>query len=350
MDTNLGKIFLYDDDPRRFDADYFYNKGSFAQITDGLNAELQKRGLLGDEKTATNIGFASGLKLEFGFRDKHRHLVHVWETSVLPDLFLEWRAHTTTTVFGLSKQIADLWDSYGFCTDIVDIGVDPDFWHPLPEIPKFEKFTFLSVTSCNFRSGIPELLTAFNQAFAGCRDVRLIIKNTDERARKLPDIIQTMRGKGLDIIYDCRRVDAIELRNLMAQSHALVYAPIQTSGGIPITEAGALGLPVLTCDYCPTNIYPTCAKIQCQDKPISEIKKFVVEDCGLPYTFPEGMIDETQALMHIPDITDFATQLDSIKRNYDQIQQQAIEVRKEILRKWTWSHSCDQLLEGLGYI
>ncbi len=342
------KVFLYDDDPRRFGADYFYNKGSFAQITDGINAELKKRGLLGNEETATDVGFASGLKLEFGFKKQNPFLVHVFETCVLPDIFVEWRKHTTTHVFGLSKQIADVWDSYGFYTDIVDIGVDPEFWKPMPEVPKFDKFTFLSVTSCNFRSGIPELLMSFEQAFAGNRDVRLIIKNTDERAVKLPAIIQSMRNKGLDVIYDCRRVNAMELRHLMAQSHILIYGPINTSGGIPILEAGAMGLPVVTCSYCPTNFYPTCAKVACQDKPISEIKKFVVEDFGLPYTFPEGMIDETKALMHIPDITDFATILYSTKKHYDQVKQKVVQVRQEIIKNWTWSHSCDQLLEGLG--
>lgn len=348
------RIHCYDDDPRLaiegLEA-YSRNSGSFAVITNNLNKELEKRNLFSSTRDADIVGFASGLKWDFGFESKQRFLINVWETNVLPEYLLQTRKRLELgnyKVFGLSEQISKVWREHGFPTETVDIGCDTDFWAPQP-IPQFDKFTILSTVSCNFRSGITHLLHAFFQAHVnGGGNIKLIIKNTDERATKLPDIIKKFVGLGLDIEYICKRMDVYEVRELMARCHLMSYPVINTSAGLPILEAGAMELPIMVNDFCPVNLYPVCETVKCEPAPISEIKEFLVQQAGLPYTFPSGWIDETKALMYWPNVEDFGTKILKVKKEYDIYKKKAKDCRQEIINRWTWKHSCDQLIKNLN--
>ena len=346
------KIFLYDDDPRRFsDSTFSINKGSFSVIVDNLNQELDKLGLLGDAKTADWIGFATGIKLDFGFPEKRKFLIHVWESDQLPHGFANWRRQSTTKVLGLSKQVQNLWVKYKFNdTPIVDIGVDIDFFQPQPNIPRNEKFTFLSVTSCNWRSGINHTLIAFEKfAFDKKDKVKLIIKNTDERAYKLPWLCDQFRQEGYDVEYTCKRLNIDEIRDLYSKSHVLLYNPIMTSAGLPIPEVAAMKLPCIVGDFCPTNIYPHSEAIKCALKPIIAVKNDLCNKLGLPYTFPEGWIDEFHAHVYWLDNDDFVIKMDKIYNNYGFYLKKAEENRKIVEERWTWKESCNQLLKALNY-
>lgn len=355
------KIHFYDDDPRLLQEGlekYSQNCGSFAQISNGINKELKKLDLYSEADKADIVGFASGLKLDFGFHHKRRFCIGVWETNEIPMYLLNTRANLERTsdgenykqiyqYFGLSKQVANIWEGYGFRTPIVDIGCDTDFWCP-QDIKKNDKFTILSTTSCNFRSGIQHTIQVFINLWNKDKDIKLIIKNTDERAAKLPYFVKRLRDKGMDIEYICQRQTLVEIRELMAKSHVLVYNPINTSAGLPILEASAMELPVIVGDYCPTNCYPSCETIKCYPLPISDIKEVVVDYWGLPFTFPQGWINESKAMMNWLDGKDFYEKLLKIKYNYDIYINRAKECRQEVTEKWTWANSTQQLLRNLN--
>lgn len=347
-------IFLYDDDPRlKLEGleQYSKNSGSFAVITNNLNKELAKLGLLGSEEASDWIGFASGLKWGFGFGDRKRFLINVWESNILPELLLRMRPnfeHNNYKVFGLSKQISDVWQSYGYETPIVDIGCDTEFWKPQP-VKKFAKFTILSTTAANFRSGIPHLITAYKAIWAsGIRDIKLVIKNTDERAYRLPNIIKDMQDVGMDVSYLCERENIEQIRELMASCHLLCYNVLGTSAGLPILEAASMELPCLVTDASPTNIYPSCGKIKCTEKSIAEYKSFLCDTWGLPYNFAGLGVDEEKAMLNWLDISDFTEKILDAYHNYDKYIEKAKECRKQVLERWTWSHSCNQLLNNLS--
>lgn len=345
------KIFPVDDDVRlKTDPNYRINCGSFAQITFGIGEELKKLQMLGTETDTDAAFFASGLKWDFGFEDKKRAIINVWESNILPDMLIEYRRRLESKnykVFGLSEQISQVWRDYGFPTKTVDIGCNPDFWRPSPRQTRLAKFTILSTTSCNFRSGINQTIDAFCWACQTDSNMRLIIKNTDERATKLPTIIQGLKDKGYDIEYICKRQDIYQVKELMSQSHVLAYQPLTTSAGLPILEAAAMELPCIVGDYSPTNLYPSVEKIKWKHRPIAEVKQELCSDWGLPYTFAGVGIDENKAMVHWLDVEDFTTKILTIKNNYSNILLKAKECRKQVLERWTWAHSTQQLIEGL---
>jgi glycosyltransferase involved in cell wall biosynthesis len=341
-------IHCFDDDSRKNDADYFYNKGSFAQITDNLNLELKKLRLFASENEADTIGFASGIKVDFGFQDRKRFLIHVFETTVLPDWLRKWRQDTNTQVFGLSQQVADLWEKYNFKTPIVDIGVDTEYWKPDENIKKFDKFTILSTTALNFRSGINYTIDAFCTLWQHDKDIRLIVKNTDERASRVLKIIEALKSKGMDIEYICERMDSHKVKELMQKSHLLAYNPT-TSAGLPVLEAASLQLPCIVANCSPTSIYPTVAQVECDLVDIKSQKETLLNWWGLPYTFAGLGLDESKAQIYKLDVLDFAKKVLHIKRNYDIYKDRAKDCRQQVLNRWTWTHSCQQLLKNLNY-
>jgi glycosyltransferase involved in cell wall biosynthesis len=179
--------------------------------------------------------------------------------------------------------------------------------------------------------------------------MRLLIKNTDERATFLPEIVKQLRAQGLDIDYILDRTTNIELRELMAKCHVLAYNPIHTSAGLPILEAAAMELPTIVGDYSPTNIYPSVEKIKCMQVPIAQVKEGLCRGWGLPYTFAGLGVDEKNSLMNWMDVDDYANKLLTIKNNYDNIYiNKGKECRQQVLNGWTWAHSCRQLLNNLN--
>lgn len=345
-------IHLFDDDPRKYDADYFFCKGSFAQITDNLNIELKKRNLYASHDQADIIGFSSGIKLDFGFSHKRRFIIGVWESNQIPRYLINERARLEAQgnyqYFGLSQQVQDAWSPfYDTKTSIVNIGADTDFWRP-QNIKKFDKFTILSLTSCNFRCGCQHLLQAYMSLWQENKDIQLIIKNTDERAKKLPIFIKRMQERGMNVHYICERMDARKIRELIAQCHVVSYSLNMTSGGLIVPECSAMEIPVIVGDYCPTNIYPSCEKVLVSKMSLAQFKEVVVNYWGFPYTFPEGWMDEEKAFMYWLDGNDFAQKLLKIKNDYDSYIDKAKMCRQEVIKNWTWSASCDQLLKALN--
>lgn len=352
MEIPKVKIFPVDDDQRLItDPNYRNNCGSFAQITFGIGDELAKLEKLGTADDCDLAFFASGIKWDFGFENKRRAIINVWESNVLPEILVSFRHRLESSnykVFGLSEQISQVWRDYGFPTETVDIGCNPEFWKPMPEIKKFSKFTILSTTSCNFRSGINFTINAFFRAWDKDKDIKLIIKNTDERATDLPNVVKKLREYGCDIEYICERQTNTQMRELMASCHVLAYNPIHTSAGLPIIEAAAMELPCIVGDYSPTNLYPSVEKIKWEYKTIAQVKEVLIDMWHLPYTFAGLGINENKALVHWLDPEDFANKLLTIKYNYDNIYiNKAAECRKQVLERWTWKHSCQQLLNNI---
>lgn len=359
-------IHLFEDDARaKTDPTFPVNCGSFSKIHLNLNKELKKLGFYSEEGIAEWHGFSTGLGLDFGNTKWNRFAISVWETSVLPDRFINFRAFYCREgdfkyrFFGLSKQVSDLWKSYGFTnTPIINIGVDADFWNPnldkgvgLPPVLenafKTDKFKILSVTALNFRSGINSLLEAFGKLDKN--KYRLIIKNTEDRAYKIPHIIEDMRGNGYDIHYCCERLNDHQIKRCYNLSNLLCYNVLNTSGSLPLLEAAACGLPSLAGDFCPTNIYPSTDVVRVMSSTIAECKQELTEMWGLPYTFPEGFIDESKALLYKLDIDDFCDKIENVCKDYPFYKSEAINEIPEVKYLWSWEKSARDLIRELGY-
>lgn len=352
----MGGIIFYEDDPRKVLPEFSKNCGSFSKIGININLSLAKLGLLAkNEEDADWVGFSTGTNLDFGFRDKRRFLVGVWESQILPNFLVNLRQKLESQgnykYFGLSQQVTNAWDGikYPVKTPIVNIGVDTEFWKRQKPKQKNAKFTILSVTSCNFRSGIDQTIQAFYQLSQITEvPIKLIIKNTDERAEKLPSIIQYYRKKfNLDIEYLFGRYNDYQIRDLYELADLLLYIPLITSGGLPITEAASMELPCIVPDYCPTNIYPSSEKVQVSVASIAEYKHYFTQTWSLPYTFPEGCIDETKAEIYLILAKNLANTINKVIINNDYYLNKASKNRKLTEKQWTWDNSAQELIKNL---
>jgi glycosyltransferase involved in cell wall biosynthesis len=358
------KIHMYENDPRfKMDPNFLNNCGSFSVIIHNLNNELKLRGLYADIESADWVGFATGLDLNFYPNlkpNQKRFVIGVWESNVLPDYLFQARKALEGPNYkflALSKQYADLMDSYGFgSTPIVDIGVG-DFWDrskPQLRFQKDEVFKILSVTANNFRSGIDTIVNAFIDlsSLFGKSKYELIIKDTEERNNRLKEICGELRQNDYQINYICERWDNQKLKQLMEESHLLCYLVSCTSGGLPILNAARLKLPCIVGDFSPVNLYPSSAAIRSFQFPISEFKNVLTSETergswGLPYTFPPNWIDENKALLNVCGHGEVALKIEQIYNNYAYYARKAEKNYQEVKQNWSWSNSCDQLLEAL---
>jgi glycosyltransferase involved in cell wall biosynthesis len=355
------KIRMHENDPRYYNEpfeQFVNNCGSFSTIIHQLNKAFERMGVLArSEAEADFVGFSSGLDLNFYPEAKRRFLIHVWESNILPQYFIDSRKALgeNYTFFGLSEQISNLWRSNGFPTETIDLGVDAEFWKPDPQTPKNEKFTFLSVTACNFRSGVNHLISAYSILCAHNEEfkngTKLIIKNTEERAIGIPEFLREMKDFGWDVEYILERQTNQQLRELYNRSHALVYIPTNTSGGIPILEAAAMELLCLVPDYSPTNLYPFTAVVPTVEMPISVVKDFLTKNILLPYTFPPSLVDENKATLNMlnDDLVAGALMVMFLDHQTGNnfYARQAKANRQKVIQDWTWDKSAEKIVKYL---
>lgn len=122
----------------------------------------------------------------------------------------------------------------------------------LPRPPLPGKFRFLHVSSAFPRKGVDILLKAFESAFAGDTDVVLVLKtfpNPHNTVKSMLDAIRRRSPAVVDRIYWINEdMDESDIKGLYESCHAFV-APTRGEGfGLPMAEAMAIGLPVITTD------------------------------------------------------------------------------------------------------
>lgn len=349
------KIFAYESDPRQFDSDFRLNHGSFSTIHFGLNDELKKLNLYAPLEEADWIVFATGIDVNFlpHITNKNKLLINVWETNELPDYLLQARKVLEGPNYvwaGLSPQVSYAYRKYGFLqTPVINIGVDTDFWQRERKFDyneKFDKFKLLTTLSCNWRSGINHVINTLiklNEKFPNVYS--LTIKDTEDRNEKLPVICRDLRAAGIDVTYECRRANNIELKNLMLSHHLCLPLNTCTSAGLNFLECAALKLPHLSPDYCPCNIYPYSEKVKTSRASISKVKDELTRTWGLPYTFPQNWIDESKAELNWIDEQNLFDKIELVRNNYRYFQGLAEDNRERVKKDWTWKNSCEQLIK-----
>ena len=135
--------------------------------------------------------------------------------------------------------------------EVCSLGIDhiKEIEHDKNYIIHAKKYKFLHISSCFPRKGIECLLAAYGRSFSITDDVSLIIKTFPNPHNKVYDLLKY--HKSINKTYP--HVEIIEedlkpsqIKSLYLQSDCLI-APSHGEGfGLPIAEAMALDLPVLT--------------------------------------------------------------------------------------------------------
>lgn len=339
-------IHLYDDDERQFTDSKSYptNHGPFSHISIELNKALKKLNYYSDPDAADWVGFNTGLNLTFRYKNKKPFIITVWEVeNCLPIQLL--RMYYGQKIFGLSNQITKLWNKYNIPAQTIYPGCDTNFWKQT--LAKNEIFTFLHVNSSNVRSGIDLTLQAFHNAFCNNKNVKLVIKDTNN-SEILNKKIAELKNLGSNIEYISQRMHNYQIRDLYSSSHVCLNLIRMTSFGLPLLECSACNCLCLTGDVEPTNeiikentgillkpsnLIPLYPKIQ-------ELEK----DYGLMNCYPNFQYPETP-LFYDFNIEEYTELLKNIFNNWQKYS--IIDTRTPIVNDWTWDKSAKILLSNL---
>ena len=193
----------------------------------------------------------------FSFYGKRRIGYSVWETTKLPP---DWvpSLNSLDDVWTVSKFCKKTFEDSGVDKDvkIVHEGADTSIFNPYvkPDVNVLDKdtFTFLSVFKFEYRKSPEILLEAFAEEFKSDEKVRLLLQCFNPFVPDL-NIYGTLFGMNLGKhapIYQLKPVDLVtELASYYRACDCFVLPTKAESWGLPMTEALACGIPVITTNW-----------------------------------------------------------------------------------------------------
>lgn len=171
-----------------------------------------------------------------------------WEFGYVPQAWAQG-ARGCAEVWGPSRYVRDCWQRSGVPhAAVIPNGVDPEVFAPGGDPPE-GPFRFLFVGGAIERKGVDLLLEAFREAFTAADDATLVIKDALAggiyRLQSMRERIQATPG----VIYQDADIEDEELVALYRNCHAFAFPTRGEGYGLPLAEAQACGLPVITTGY-----------------------------------------------------------------------------------------------------
>ncbi|MFZ2448626.1 MAG: glycosyltransferase [Syntrophobacteraceae bacterium] len=205
----------------------------------------------------------------------HWVIMQPWEYGRLPESWIEPMTNLVDEMWVPSRHVLKTYIASGIPADrvhVVPLGVDVDRFHP--HVPKYpvessKKFKFLFVGGGLWRKGVDLLLDAYRGAFGSRDDVVLIVKDlpqqqfyTNQGVGRIIREIQQDPGAP-EILHMQTLLGPGELPGFYSAADCLVH-PYRGEGfGLPVLEAMACGVPVITTaggstdDFCPPDhVFP----------------------------------------------------------------------------------------------
>jgi len=229
---------------------------------------------------------------------------------------------------------------------VVPEGVDPDQFYPAgrPRQPG-NKFRYLFNGKYEDRKSCRELLEAWAQVYRGHQDVELIIKSGYFKpSNKLEEINKLLKELKLDNVgVYWGYLNDTDLAELYKTSDVFVFPTKGEGWGLPLIEAAAMGLPIITtlwsahCDFL-RDYLNGCRFIEYQLGPV-----------GCP-EFREHHPSPSNdwGSWALPSVDSLAHELVAVRRQYNQISKAAAKNSQTIRQHWTWTRSVDHALDALS--
>lgn len=342
------KIHFLSRDPRHADPDFRETCGSFDVIQFTLERGLRELGLYADTiDEATHVGIADSLATDFYIPDKKCFLIAFVDTiNTVPSIVLQRLEHNPNLrLFSVNQHTADLFIKYGYNCEVLGPAIDPDYWKiedwPMPS----DYFTFSHVGFSNWRSGLDQLIQAFDLAFCGNRGVRLIIKDTSN-SLKLAQKINEYQNKGNDIHHIVGRWTFKQLKHLYSYSHVACNILRFSAHGLLIAESTLCYNVCLAGDFNPSNQILDCGMLLKPEKEVyvDEIMSEMVNEWGLTNTFNHLTFPE-RPRVYSYNIENYAYLLKKVYENWHLIDKASL--RQKMVDKWDYLKSAQRLVSYL---
>lgn len=273
----------------------------------------------------------------------------IFETDSLPNDYIGYlkRSHLIWVPSQWAKKVLLSHGLDGDKIHIVREGVNPDIYHPYcrPKSSNDGVFRFFMCGKKETRKGFDELLEGFKIAFGSDATAELHLKadyfwggqqksnaKQDELACQIDDL-----GLG-NVVPVSGALSTSDMALLYSNYDAMVFPARAEGWGLPLIEAIACGLPVISTYYSGHTEYLSAidgqfVRLEHQLQPIL-CQEF------LHYWKAGG-----QWAVATPD--EIAKKLLFIRENYKSFQQRAIIASQTIRDHFSWRHSAEQAIQSL---
>lgn len=233
---------------------------------------------------------------------------------------------------------------------VVPEGVNSQLFHAYRRIKwtADRPFRFLSVGKYEQRKSFDETLEAFAQTFGNTAGIELVIKsnyftNHEQKAQALQKKILELGLTNVTVLWG--QMQASEIAELYRSCDAFVFPTKGEGWGLPLIEAAASGLPIITVPYSGHTEF------------VQHIANSVV---GVSYVMTDIACPEYQAYYPDinsnwgqwarPDVYSISNAFQTVCREYDTLYSNA-QKNSEIIRdRFNWQKSVDRALAAIGSI
>jgi len=217
----------------------------------------------------------------------------------------------------------------------------------------FPSFNFITVFGWSYRKGIDVLLRSYFEAFNGNDDVGLIICSrysggSDRRSKSVVERdIKKFMGKFKNpprVYYYGEEMDIDVLPSIIKNGDCFVWTSRGEGFGLPVVEAGALGIPVLSTFNSGMTEF------------LNDRNSYSVKTDSLIPAIPE--IKKISPYYHgqmFPKLGDsvveeFSDKMKHIYCNYDEAIGKSVAFSEDVKEKYTWDICAKRIYEILGEI
>jgi glycosyltransferase involved in cell wall biosynthesis len=320
--------------------------GHLVEEVDFMDQEALVKASQDSVDSDINISFV-GVNLHDHFRGYNVHWI-VFETT-RPSEQLMVNLRTAHQVWVPSAWARDVLISMGMSSEklhVVHEGVDANRYYPRFGEVSTDPFVFLFVGKYEERKCLEETLKAFADTYGKDSAAELVVKtgyfmDDPDRTRRLYDYVNTLGCDNIKVIY--AGVDEVDMWNLYRGANAFVFPSRGEGWGLPLIEAAAMGVPLVTTwwsgqteflNSCKSSVVPvgfTLGDVHCEDH-----KKY----------YPDANNDFGQ--WAFPTIDTISKAMQEVRNNYTKYSVFARENSAVIREQFSWTHSVDQALIAIS--
>jgi glycosyltransferase involved in cell wall biosynthesis len=214
-------------------------------------------------------------------------------------------------------------------------------------------FNFITLFGWSYRKGIDVLLKSYCNAFTGDDDVGLIICSrylggTDAKSKGVVerDILKFMKmyPNPPRVYHYGESTPVDQMPNLLKNGDCFVWTSRGEGFGLPVVEAGALGMPVIS------TYNSAMTEFLTEDNSyLVHTDRFVVADGNLTCISPH-YVGQLFPKLGKPCIDKFTEYMREVYQNYSESERKAKIFRSQIKEKYTWDVCANRVFEIINEI
>lgn len=229
--------------------------------------------------------------------------------------------------------------------EVAPEGVDNNTFHPYLKPNKERPFRFLLVGKYEIRKSFDETIMAFAREFGNDPNIQLVIKSDffkdpELKRQELVNKIAALNVNNIKLIWGYKSIQ--DIANLYRSSDVFLFPTKAEGWGLPLIEAAACGLPLITTYYSGQTEFLQDIKSSCEFLPYDlepigcpEYQEFYPTDDG---NFGKWAVTTESAI---------ATAMRRVYTNYQAFSTQALKNSEIIRSKYSWANSAIKSLEIL---